>query len=73
MQTSFIKGNSGILVVFDLSKGETFKNLNHWFDLINEYCSEKSKKLIIANKCDLNCTVFNYEIKNYCRDKGFEF
>ena len=43
----------GIILIFDLSNKETFKNIKSWINLIKEQCGHKMPILIVGNKIDL--------------------
>jgi Ras-related protein Rab-1A len=43
----------GVLLVFDLSDEESFKNMQGWLSELNKYAPEKIIKVLAGNKCDL--------------------
>ena len=43
----------GIILVFDITKKETFDNIETWINLIQEQIGNKIKILIVGNKIDL--------------------
>lgn len=52
--SSFYKGSSGALVVFDVSKRFTFDKVDIWVKELRERAGENIQIIIIGNKIDLN-------------------
>jgi small GTP-binding protein len=50
---SYLYGTSAILIVFDLTNRQTFKDINKHIDNCREYCSATTLLILIGNKCDL--------------------
>lgn len=51
---SYYRGALGIMLVYDITKRDSFDNLQFWIDQINQYCPNNIKIIIIGNKQDLN-------------------
>lgn len=49
---NFLRGSSGILVVFDLLEENTFKGLKEWMQIIQDYADENALIFLIGNKQD---------------------
>lgn len=49
---SYMRGAHGILLVFDLTRAESFDNLPSWMDEIERWVEPGSELLVIANKLD---------------------
>ena len=49
----FFKGTAGAFLVFDLSRRETFEDLDKWYAKIEDNCDSKVVTMLIGNKCDL--------------------
>lgn len=50
---SYYQGSKGVLIIFDLSKLDSFNNVNRW---VNEYkmnSDSSSIMVLVGNKCDL--------------------
>ncbi|NVM31092.1 MAG: GTP-binding protein [Candidatus Helarchaeota archaeon] len=53
MRSYFYKGADGLLLVFDLTAPESFKNIPHWYEDIKDYLKTNLRGLILGNKNDL--------------------
>ena len=51
--TSYYKGDKGAFIVYDITKKESFKNVDKWIKDLKEYGDEDVVILIVGNKCDL--------------------
>ena len=51
--TSYYRGAHAIVIVFDLTKRETYEHVQKWMNDINRFAKENVLKLIIGNKSDL--------------------
>ena len=49
----FFKGTAGAFLCFDLSRRETFEDLDKWHAKIEDNCESKVVVMLIGNKCDL--------------------
>lgn len=50
---NYIKGSRGVLLIYDISKAETFKNIDSWYNLIQENGDKDTVVELIGNKYDL--------------------
>jgi small GTP-binding protein len=50
----YYKGAHGALCVFDISKRESFENLNNWIYILRQQAGEDVEIFIIGNKVDLD-------------------
>ena len=67
---------NGILIIYDISKKESFNNLYKYFDEINLYANEQSKicKILIGNKTDiLDRAIDEEEGKKVAKEKNMAF
>jgi len=51
---AYYKGSKGAVIVYDITRPETFHNLDKWFNEIREYGEKNVQLLMIGNKCDLS-------------------
>jgi len=49
----YYKDVSGVLLVFDLTDEESFKNINFWLGDLNKHAPSKLVKILVGNKSDL--------------------
>ncbi|CAF4854686.1 unnamed protein product [Rotaria socialis] len=52
-QHHIVSNVQGIIMVFDVTKAESFENTKLWLQVIDQHSGENEKKLLIGNKCDL--------------------
>ncbi len=52
--SSYFKGSHGILLVYDITNKDSFKNLENWLIEIEKNASENVLKILIGNKNDLD-------------------
>ena len=50
---SYYKGAKGALIVYDISRKESFENINKWIGDLKEFGEENPCILLVGNKCDL--------------------
>ena len=61
----YYKGADGILLIFDLTKKETFLKINDWIDQLNSHFNHDEISIIlIGNKKDLSDREISYEEGN---------
>jgi len=51
--SSYYKGAKGVFVLYDLTKQDTFENVDDWIKDANLYCQQKPNIMIIGTKSDL--------------------
>ena len=66
VSTIYYKGAKGALLVYDISRKETFNNLNRWINEIKNNSDENINILLIGNKCDLE------EVRQISQEEAFE-
>ena len=50
---NFFNASEGFIIVYDITKRESFVNVNNWVEQIKEIAPNYSKSIIFGNKCDL--------------------
>lgn len=63
---AYCSGASGALILFDMTKKETFDDLNDWIQLINN-ASDNIVKILVASKADLE------DERQITHEKAMEF
>ena len=53
LRASFFEGANGALVVFDISRWHTFKELNDWISDLRDFAGKETPFILIGNKLDL--------------------
>ena len=51
--SSYYKGAHGIIVVYDVTDKESYKNIDTWMNEIDKHASDNVSKILWGNKCDL--------------------
>jgi Ras-related protein Rab-1A len=51
--SSYYKGAHGIILVYDITDKQSFKDIENWLSEVEKYASESVVKLLVGNKCDL--------------------
>jgi len=68
--SSYYRGAHGIIVVYDVTDGESYNNVKQWLNEIDRYACENVNKLLVGNKCDLvNKRAVDYETAKDFADK----
>lgn len=73
--SSYYRGAHGIIVVYDVTDNDTFKNVKTWLHEIDRYASEGVNKLLVGNKSDLTSkkTVEYESAKEFADGLGIPF
>eukprot|EP00386_Alphamonas_edax_P009693 GDKI01031778.1.p1 GENE.GDKI01031778.1~~GDKI01031778.1.p1 ORF type:complete len:209 (-),score=67.19 GDKI01031778.1:30-656(-) len=50
---AYYRSAMGVILVYDITKRETFDNIKFWMKNLEEYADRSVQKIIIGNKCDL--------------------
>ena len=74
IQKQYYRNSDGILLVFDVTKFETFNVLEEWINSIKNQTSNDIIVVLVGNKIDLNNKVISDdEIKNFANDNKFKY
>lgn len=74
--TPYFRNAHGIILVFDLTKYESFQNLNKWLEQIDFFTREGNYKIIlVGNKCDdiNNLCISKDDINKFVKDNKLEY
>ena len=67
---NYYKGAQGIILIYDVTKQDTFDNVEHWIEQIKEEVSEKVCIILVGNKIDLDDErIITYEDGNKIAQK----
>ena len=53
---SYYKGSEGIILIYDVTKRESFENVKTWVSQIREEVCQKAVIYVVGNKIDMNET-----------------
>ena len=65
--SSYYRGAHGILLLYDVTDKESFKNLSNWLIEIEKNASKNVLRILIGNKCDLE----DKRVITYAQGKEF--
>ena len=73
--STYFKGAHGILLLYDVTNKDSFKNLENWLIEIEKNSSDKVLKILLGNKCDLSDDreIQSEEGKAFAVRNGMEF
>ncbi|CAF3331801.1 unnamed protein product [Rotaria socialis] len=52
--TSYYRGATGIMLVYDVTQARSFENINKWLRNIDDHASDDVVKMLVGNKCDMD-------------------
>lgn len=72
---SYYRGTTGALLVYDITRRETFDHLTEWLDDCHRYSQSNIVIMLIGNKCDLDDKrqVSREEGEAFAREHGLHF
>lgn len=50
--TQYYRRAHGIILVYDITRQETFNNIRKWLRYVDEHANNNVQRLLLANKCD---------------------
>lgn len=73
--TAYYRGAHGIIIVYDCTNQQSFKDVKHWLKKIDHNASGNVRRLLIGNKCDLitNKKIDTCSAKEYADKLGIPF
>ena len=72
---NYYRGADAILLVFDVTNRDSYKNIGNWIKKIEECCHEKIIKILVGNKIDLvSERIVSYkEIREYADELNWDY
>ena len=73
--STYYKTAIGVVIVFDLTSKNSFKNVNRWIDEVKESGTENATIILIGNKFDLKHErqVSKADVSAYAMDKNIDY
>ena len=73
--SSYYRGAQGIIIVFDVTSWESFRNVKTWLEEVDERIGDGCIKLILGNKSDQQCKrEISFDVaKNYADNLGIPY
>ena len=57
LSKAYLNGTNGALIVFDITKPETFQSVPDWIDKLQSSVEKKSQIVLVGNKADLRANM----------------
>ena len=72
---NYLINSKGVVIVFDLTREESFNNLKSWIDDLNEILADNEiEKILVGNKCDLpEPKISNEEINKFANEYNMQY
>lgn len=51
--STYYKGSNGVIIVYDITDEETFKNVPTWLEEVKKHAGINTVTFLVGNKCDL--------------------
>lgn len=73
--SSYYRGAHGIIIVYDVTDQDSFKNVKQWLKEIERYASDNVNKLLVGNKCDLKPkkVIDSKDAEDFAKNLGIPF
>uniref|UniRef100_A0A7S1FA80 Uncharacterized protein n=1 Tax=Noctiluca scintillans TaxID=2966 RepID=A0A7S1FA80_NOCSC len=74
MTKSYYRGSAGVILVYDISKRETFNHIKSWLKDVKELANDGTVIILVGNKCDLpNRAITSEEGEAFAAANGLIF
>lgn len=76
LTSSYYRGAQGVVMVYDVTRRESFENLDQWLREVKMYSPNNGEgvvKLLVGNKVDLERQVPREEAEEWARNQGMLF
>jgi Ras-related protein Rab-1A len=72
---TYYHGANGVLLVYDITNPDTFKNIPTWIEDVKQYAPENVSMVLVGNKSDLkHKRLVSYEMGHeFAKEHGMEF
>ncbi|KAK6465228.1 ras family-domain-containing protein [Scheffersomyces coipomensis] len=50
--TAYYRGAMGIVLIYDVTDGRSFENVENWFQTVTQHANEDAQVFLVGNKCD---------------------
>ena len=67
----YYRGTHGIIVVYDITNMDSFKNVKRWLTEIDKYARDNVSKLLVGNKMDFGDS--DAKLRQVSHSKGKEY
>ncbi|CAF1463196.1 unnamed protein product [Rotaria magnacalcarata] len=73
--SSFYRGAHGVMVCFDITDLQSFRNVNNWLEEVKRYCQENTPVYLVGTKSDLQAKrmVTYSTIKAYADERNISY
>lgn len=74
--STYYRGAHCIVLTFDLSDYESFKNLRYWMEQCDKYASKSALRILVGTKNDVDkekIKIDEEEIKKFCNDNKMDY
>ena len=74
LTSGYLKGVHGCIIVFDVTKRNTFEKIKSWINLFSEFNNYNKNIIIVGNKIDKNNRVISKnEAQNFCFQNNLSY
>ena len=71
ISSTYYRGAHGIIVVYDITNMDSFKNVKRWLTEIDKYARDNVSKLLVGNKMDFGDS--DAKLRQVSHSKGKEY
>ncbi|CAF3012391.1 unnamed protein product, partial [Rotaria sp. Silwood2] len=75
--STYYRGADGVIIVYDVTNGESFANLKDWITEMERHCDQSVPKILVGNKDDddneMGKVVLTSDARAYAEQKNLPF
>ncbi len=73
--STYYRGSSGIMLVYDITNEKSFQNLSKWLEEIRQHADNNVNIIVLGNKCDLtdHRQVSTERGRQFAAEEGLKF